>query len=715
MSNLVFWLLIATVAIAPLPFASNRPLPWSVLSAVVAVLLVLWGLDRLRAVLRQSATAVLRASASIDGPTAPTPAAVIIDRFALVFAVVFGALIVWYWFQTSSLSAGLAHPAWAEAARVLDEPLPGAIALDPGVGAHQAMRLLAYGGVFFLALVLCRDRQRARWAFIALAVVGLAYAAYGLFTMFAGHKTVLGLVPSAYSRSVTSTFINRNSYATYGGLCVLIAMGPLLSELRHVMRSGASPIATLRALSEEATPVFYLTALAIATGVMAVILTGSRAGVASLLLGFAVFGLGMLIVRDLGLRAFLALVGIGTLCVAAVMMLSGGFLAERVSDGMEQDARWVLFEIGRQVAGERPVAGHGLGGFAAAFNSGLHAPPGFDAYVDFAHNSYLELAVEGGIPALLLSLALIGMAVGVCVAALFSHARGTSFAIAAIAGTALIAGHSMVDFSLQMPAVAVTFMLMLGVASAQSLAAARARSEVPIAVEQPAAEKPRRRRRRRRGTDRPTSADDSVTPPPEFDLPWTRPGATVPREFVQPAPQVPLAQERRSVPSQDALFDVPRQRPDPREGQLGPLFSPTAGHRGDADGVAPRRETTIAQDDATITDDGTDSYKAALARWQSLRKAAATASRPATAPTPPDLPTARDVWTALGTTPPLDDPGRVASEGSPLTVDTTAPQPPMPPAWPGEARRTDDAPKPPEDDSGEPPGNIVRLPLSRRP
>ena len=48
-----------------------------------------------------------------------------------------------------------------------------------------------------------------------------------------------------------------------------------------------------------------------------------------------------------------------------------------------------------------------------------------------------------------------------------------------------------------MPAVAVTFMLMLGVASAQSLASERVKREVAEA--EPAVGKPRKKRRRRRG------------------------------------------------------------------------------------------------------------------------------------------------------------------------------------------------------------------------
>jgi O-antigen ligase len=554
--------------------------------------------------------------------------------------------------------------------------------------------------VFFLAFALCRERQRARLAFIVMTAVGLAYAAYGLYALFAGYKTIIGLVPSSYAFSVTSTFVNRNSYATYGGLCVIIAMAPLLSELRHVMRSGASPISALRTLSEEASPVFYVTALAIAAGTMAVILTGSRAGVASLLLGMAVFALCMLLVRELSLRAFLVLIGAGATCVAVALVMSSGFLARRIADGMEHDARWVLFEVGRQAAGERPIAGHGLGGFPGAFNGALQAPPGFDAYVDFAHNSYLELAIEGGIPALLLSLALAGMAVGICITGLFSRARGTSFAIAAISGAALVAGHSMFDFSLQMPAVAVTFMLVLGIGASQSLASERVKREATDEI----ADRPRRkRRRRRRSGDRPTSADDSVTPPPEFDLPWRQPGtaASVSQEFFKPAPQVPLAVERG---------------PDQREGPLAPLFAPTSRLQVDADDAAPLKSSAapVATGTEPVAADGSDSYRAALARWQTLRQAAATPGRLAEPAAPSDLPSPRDVWTALGATPPSDDLVQSTPEELPPIVDAAAPQPPTPPAWPGETRRAGDA-APTDEGPDDPQGNVVRLPRSRRP
>ena len=132
-------------------------------------------------------------------------------------------------------------------------------------------------------------------------------------------------------------------------------------------------------------------------------------------------------------------------------------------------------------------------------------------------------------------------------------------------------------------------------------------------------------------------------------------------------------------------------------------------------GLDPRRETIVAQGDAAAAASDGESYKAALARWQSLRQAAAAPGRATPAPTSPDLPTAREVWTALGSAPPSDDPVRIASEESPPIVDATAPQPPMPPAWPGEARRPGGEPSSPEDGPDNPPDNVVQLPRSRRP
>ena len=83
------------------------------------------------------------------------------------------------------------------------------------------MRLLTYAGVFWLALQLGRDPRRARQIIAAIALFGTAYVGYGIYAYLSGSNSVLWFERWAYEGSVTSTFVNRNSFATYAGLTII--------------------------------------------------------------------------------------------------------------------------------------------------------------------------------------------------------------------------------------------------------------------------------------------------------------------------------------------------------------------------------------------------------------------------------------------------------------------------------------------------------------
>ena len=44
LASAAFWLMLVTVALAPIPFGSNRPWAWSLLSLVVGGLILLWAI-----------------------------------------------------------------------------------------------------------------------------------------------------------------------------------------------------------------------------------------------------------------------------------------------------------------------------------------------------------------------------------------------------------------------------------------------------------------------------------------------------------------------------------------------------------------------------------------------------------------------------------------------------------------------------------------------
>jgi len=68
------------------------------------------------------------------------------------------------------------------------------------------------------------------------------------------------------------------------------------------------------------------------------------------------------------------------------------------SDIESQKIRLALWQGGLEMVREQPLTGIGLGTFKERILK--YAPPGFDAQF-LAHNTYLEMAAEAGIPALL--------------------------------------------------------------------------------------------------------------------------------------------------------------------------------------------------------------------------------------------------------------------------------------------------------------------------
>ena len=694
MQQAIFWALIGVVCLSPLPLASNRPLPWSVLALSVGLLLLAWGVMRLFEPSLEAMARRRREDADDDGgerkhrphrrrssfDAGEWPLA----KYTLVFMLGFGLLVAWYWLQTSRLSSPLAHPAWGEASSSLGERLTGAISIEPAAGLTLLMKIMSYGGIFIMALYFGRDRHRARTMFVAIALSSAAYATYGLIEHFGNFRMVLWFPKTEYPESLTSTFINRNSYATYAGIGILAAMGPILQEIRRLTIGKLTPLRLLQAMSEEGTAVFYLLIVSIVLNVSALVLTGSRAGFASAGFGIFIFLLMILALRDIGVRHFISLLVLAISVIFGFVALGGSTLVDRMANE-GKEARVDLFDVGRLAASERPLTGQGLASFSAAFNRANDGNAIFNnSWVDFAHNSYLELVVEGGMIGLIGSLALVGLMIGLMLQGVFTRARGTSFVVTGISCAALIGAHAMVDFSIQMPAVAATFLFLIGAAAGQALPGAQSSNRGEVArqeaeeaaaerrrTREEAAEKKLRRKKRRR---RERTGDDM---PGDAPIPATAP-------FVQPT----MAENLRRLAAE--VGTAPRAS-------------------------SPARNSTSPKQPA-LQAFGTD-YDSALERWRQLRAATASEtlvndapSRPHPAePHPDDHMLIEQQYVRTGEeTPPVP------------AFDPSLSQPPTPAAWPGADPAT--RPAEPNDDGGLPPADsdkpsatIHELPRRGRP
>ena len=447
--------LVLIVALAPLPLGGNRPLPAGLIALGAGLLLLLWALH-----------AALRMSPA-DG-SSPR----IAGRRLLGPGVLFLAVLAWIGLQWLPLPfASQGDPLWAEAATALGRELAPRIGINPSATLAALSNLIAYGAVFWLALQMTVDPGRARQARGAIVAIGSVYCVYGLFAWFGGADWLFGRLFAPQQDSLISTFVNRNSFATFAGLALLAAVTVFLDRIRHIL-ALARPARQKAALVIE-TMVFQArwTTAAMLAIALALFLTTSRGGIFAALIALA--GLTMLQLQSgaggrnrRGPVALLVLIVVGI-----ALVIGGGNFLERVERqglSIENDLRSTIFATTIEAIRTTPWTGTGFGTYAEAIEAYRGNDPEIFTRWKKAHNTYLENALELGLPAALaLNLAILWLAI-ICFRGVRERRRNRAYPALGVAATLLVGLHALVDFSLQIPAVAVLYAFIMGLAIAQS-------------------------------------------------------------------------------------------------------------------------------------------------------------------------------------------------------------------------------------------------------
>jgi O-antigen ligase len=439
----------ALVAFAWLPFwfGSERPIAWGINAVVFGSLVILYEVGVLW-----------------RGRGHP----VAMHRMALS-ALSLAIVAAWCLLQVStSLPAGFQNSVWQLARETLASNLPGSISVNRDTTIIALLRLSTAASVFWLMLQLCRSSSRARSLVAAIAVIGAAYATYGIVAFFGSPNTILWFTKVYYLDSLTSTFVNRNTYATYAAIGLVCALAKLTNVLSEAVASGVGRIipALVAAVIGPA-GVWLAIASVIAA---ALVLTGSRAGIAAALTGVAAGALVAGLQRRSGRMATL----LGTSAVAvvflgAVLVSFGDLLASRLTQqGVQAPDRIAVYELTLQSIADKPVAGFGYGTFEHVFPMYRDARLGAMRVWDRAHNTYLEIVQGLGIPAALVFLAGMGALLQRCFAGALTRRRSVTAPLAASAASVAVLLHAFVDFSLQSQAVALTWIALVGAGVAQS-------------------------------------------------------------------------------------------------------------------------------------------------------------------------------------------------------------------------------------------------------
>jgi O-antigen ligase len=423
---------------APIPLGSNRPWSWGVLEIWVLLLSLVWLAGHMRA--RYAV-----------GP---------VFQNARPMLLCVAAWLGYVWLQLLPMPVEILDwispeaARWHRAAAAPVELGFAPLTLDRHATLEGACKSTAYVVFFMLSLVLLNSRDRIRFASYALILSGVLQALYGAFVALQGAAGV-----------ASGTFVNRNHFAAYLVMCLSVGIGVLIASLsgsrsatwgqffRSLVKWMISPRMGLRLL--------------LVTMVIALVLTHSRMGNMAFFISLFATGIIGLVLSKRATRSMVVL--LVSLIAIDVFIVGAYFGTERVVERIGQTT--AATEDRDEVAGyavnmwkDYPALGAGLGSFPVVFPS--YSGPGTMASYTHAHNDYLEFGAEVGI----VGLAILGLMVLMSFAAALraQHLRtdpvmrGLSFA--AMMGIMAMMIHSTVDFNLQIPANALTFMQLLAFA-----------------------------------------------------------------------------------------------------------------------------------------------------------------------------------------------------------------------------------------------------------
>jgi len=444
---MLFRIFLYIISLSPLFFGTNRAWSWSLYSLIIACLCLSYFVN------------TLRNKKGFD---------IAINPIKYPLALV-SIPIIWALIQTSSwIPSEYFHPFWGLSNQQLINEVTPSISLSPADTGTAAMKLVSYFLVFFLSFQFSRQSDKANSIFKTTAYFGTAYAIYGLYAFWANDNSLLGFSNDAYQNNVRSTFINRNSYATYAGLSILALLPLLMDRVKSCFIYGLENHFGRQYFIEHLITRAWLPVLMLMIILTALFLSHSRGGFLSSSLAILIFFITLLLSGKLKKGKAISIFLMTTVVISLSFWNSSDKLLDRMDQiNLDNNGRINVYTILDKAIDENYWLGTGYGTFEKGFK--LYRDESVRGYYIAAHNSYLENLFElGFFQAIALFSGILFIAIK-CLQGIWQRQRHWEYPALGFAATSLVATHALVDFSLQIPAVAYTFALLMGAAFAQSL------------------------------------------------------------------------------------------------------------------------------------------------------------------------------------------------------------------------------------------------------
>jgi O-antigen ligase len=356
--------------------------------------------------------------------------------------------------------------------------IPNGISIAPYETLSHLLLWVTYLAVFYTTVVVARQSGGGRRIVSGLLGLGALEAGYGLFQYLTGWQRIFQYAKEVNLNMATGTYIDYDHFA--GLLEMILPFALAIACVRYrkmILQSRRSSGSVRNLFRSDELPKLILWLSLGAVLFLAIVFSQSRMGlisamVSSLLLFILVAtsgwqtGFRRIAVATMTLAFFIVAASLAAWIGADPVMARFENLGEQYASST--DTRLEIWKDSIRLIETHPWAGTGLGTFSIAYPQVQTAFEG--RLVSHAHNDYLEFASELGIPAALL---LFG-AVFYLIMKTASSARGnqagmdSTIALGCFGSLVSISLHSLTDFNLQIPANALLFAVILGLAYANT-------------------------------------------------------------------------------------------------------------------------------------------------------------------------------------------------------------------------------------------------------
>lgn len=382
--------------------------------------------------------------------------------------VCFGGILLILLMQQISIATST-EPFWQAVHSITGTTPRHTLAADKAGWIRSFSRLMLLTACFTTALVIGMSEACSRLFLQTLLISGTILIA---FTFFSATNEGIPTNPYyAYSHG----FVNANNAAAYFGLMLMLGLAETTRFFR--LPSKLSHHRYFLELLDRINVMMILKGgflvFAILITFAGLLMTGSRAGILLSAFCSAVLLVIILSKFDLGTRTrkqvmMLCTVGLGFIMLWAFFNFGAVISGKLQWNGVDSNSRLDIYKAILPMITKHPLFGTGLGSFSSVFQ--LYRPTTLspDGIIDKAHNSYLEFAVEMGIPCLVLLLFVL-LRIGIMLTQGI-RVRKERYITPTLGFSILLfaALFSLVDFPLQIPALAALFLSVVIIGASQT-------------------------------------------------------------------------------------------------------------------------------------------------------------------------------------------------------------------------------------------------------